>query len=442
MLENQNIEYKEIWKDEYFKQVCAFANTNGGKIIVGINDLGIPVGVDNLKNLLETIPNKSVQFLGLTIDVNSDIKNKKQILVIEVNKSSTPISYKGRYYYRSGSTVQELKAQELYNFILKKTGKTFDEIIIDNAGYSDINNTVLDKFIQKALITNRISQDSLKSNLEDRLINLNLVTNNTKLKNAAILLFGKNPLKFFSSVSFRIGKFNNTDYELLFQDIIEGDIFSMPDKIMDILKSKYLKHNITYEGLQRIEQLEYPEVALREAILNAIVHKDYTGAHIQLSVYDDKLVLWNQGKLPEGLSLDMLKEKHPSKPRNIAIADIFFKAGYIETWGRGMSKIFDSCKKQNLPVPVIEEIANGFQIIFYKSREKSREKSRDKSREKTSDLILLLIKEDKHITQKIMAEKLDLSVKAIEKNISKLKTNGILIRKGGKKIGYWEINKK
>ena len=442
MLENQNIEYKEIWKDEYFKQVCAFANTNGGKIIVGINDLGIPVGVDNLKNLLETIPNKSVQFLGLTIDVNSDIKNKKQILVIEVNKSSTPISYKGRYYYRSGSTVQELKAQELYNFILKKTGKTFDEIIIDNAGYSDINNTVLDKFIQKALITNRISQDSLKSNLEDRLINLNLVTNNTKLKNAAILLFGKNPLKFFSSVSFRIGKFNNTDYELLFQDIIEGDIFSMPDKIMDILKSKYLKHNITYEGLQRIEQLEYPEVALREAILNAIVHKDYTGAHIQLSVYDDKLVLWNQGKLPEGLSLDMLKEKHPSKPRNIAIADIFFKAGYIETWGRGMSKIFDSCKKQNLPVPVIEEIANGFQIIFYKSREKSREKSRDKSREKTSDLILLLIKEDKHITQKIMAEKLGLSVKAIEKNISKLKTNGILIRKGGKKIGSWEINKK
>ena len=433
MLENQNIEYKEIWKDDYFKQVSAFANTNGGKIIVGINDSGKPVGVNNIEKLLETIPNKSVQFLGLTIDVNSDTKNNKQILVIEVNNSSTPISYKGRYYYRSGSTVQELKAQELYNFILKKTGKSFDEIIIDNANYSDINTDILDIFIQKALKTNRISADSLNSNIKNTLVNLNLATDKSELKNAAILLFGKNPLKFFSSVSFRIGKFNNTDYELLFQDIIEGDVFSMPDKIMEILKSKYLKHNITYEGLQRLEQLEYPEEALREAILNAIVHKDYTGAHIQLSVYDNKLVLWNQGKLPEGLSVDMLKEKHPSKPRNIAIADIFFKAGYIETWGRGISKIFDTCKKQNLPVPLIEEIANGFQISFYKSR--------DKSRDKTPKLILLLIKEDKYITQKNMAEKLGLSVKAIEKNISKLKTNGILIRKGGKKIGYWEIKK-
>ena len=99
--------------------------------------------------------------------------------------------------------------------------------------------------------------------------------------------------KFFPGAYFKIGRFVNSDDDLRFQDIVEGNILEMADKVMNILKTKYLISPISYKGLQRIENLELPEEALREAIFNAIVHKDYTGAPIQLSVYNDKLILWN-----------------------------------------------------------------------------------------------------------------------------------------------------
>jgi ATP-dependent DNA helicase RecG len=118
--------------------------------------------------------------------------------------------------------------------------------------------------------------------------------------------------------------------------------------------------------LQRIEELEYPEDALREAVLNAIVHKSYAGTTIQLSVYDDKLMLWNAGSLPHETTIEQLKEKHSSHPPNKNIADIFFKAGYIEAWGRGINKIIEACNKAGLPEPDIKETQGGVQITFLK----------------------------------------------------------------------------
>ncbi len=168
----------------------------------------------------------------------------------------------------------------------------------------------------------------------------------------------------FPSVSFKIGRFIDGDDDLRFQDVVEGNILQMADKVMDILKSKYLISPIHYEGLQRIEQLEVPEDALREAIFNSIIHKDYTGAPIQLSVYNDKLVLWNEGRLPEGFTIETLLEKHPSRPANKNIADIFFKAGFIEAWGRGIAKITTGFVSANLPVPVFQSVMGGIMVTI------------------------------------------------------------------------------
>ena len=133
-------------------------------------------------------------------------------------------------------------------------------------------------------------------------------------------------LKYFTHAYFKIGRFGSSDSDLRFQDVVEENVLDMPDRVMEILRSKYLTSPIHYEGLQRKEVLEYPEEALREAIINAIVHKDYTGTTIQLSVYDDKLILWNPGALPDSLSIDQLKQKHASFPRNknILIFLLFF----------------------------------------------------------------------------------------------------------------------
>ena len=221
-------------------------------------------------------------------------------------------------------------------------------------------------FLQKALAKQRISGNAEFADPFIFLKNLQLVNENGEFSLAALLLFGKKPKKFAPSAYFKIGRFGKSDSDLRFQDIVEGNILEMADKVLDILDAKYLTRPISYKGLQRIEGLEYPEKALREAIVNAIIHKDYAGTTIFLSVYDDKLMLWNPGKLPESLTIEKIKGKHNSEPRNRLIADVFFMAGYIEAWGRGMNVIMEGCKEYGMPEPIINEEQGGLSVVFLK----------------------------------------------------------------------------
>jgi len=113
--------------------------------------------------------------------------------------------------------------------------------------------------------------------------------------------------------------------------------------------------------------LEYPEDALREAIINAVIHRDYLGtSSIQIRVYDDRLVIMNEGKLPPEVPVEKLKEEHVSKPRNPLLARVFYLAGLIEAWGRGTIKIVESCKQNGLPEPDFIEEHGVMKVIFYK----------------------------------------------------------------------------
>jgi ATP-dependent DNA helicase RecG len=364
--EQQNIEYKQSWHDDILKWICGFANAEGGSIFIGIDDKGKVIGVNEYKKLIEDIPNKIVSHLGLVVDVNLHANAKKHYIEIIVKPSEVAISYHGLYHYRSGSTKQELKGIALQEFLLKKMGRSWDDMPCAGATLKDIDEKAVRNFIEKALDQKRISRDANKDGTKTLLTNLRLINEKGKLKCAALLLFGKDPLKYFTQAYFKIGRFGQTDHDLKFQDTIEGNIFEMTDKVLQILYSKYLTSPIHYEGTLRIEKLEYPEPALREAILNAIVHKNYAATTIQLSVYDDKMILWNPGALPHELTIEQLKKKHASYPRNKNIAEIFFKAGYIEAWGRGTNKIMEAFKRVGLPEPEFVEHAGGIQVIFQK----------------------------------------------------------------------------
>jgi ATP-dependent DNA helicase RecG len=270
MNESQNIEYKINWRDEYLKWIAGFANASGGKIYIGLDDKGNAVGLNNAHKLMEDIPNKIVNYLEIIADVNLLQADNKPYIEINVSPSGVPISYKGVYHYRSGSTKQELKGSALQQFILKRLGRTWDDLPCENASLADIDPAALSYFFKKAASSNRLTTDIEKSDLKTTFENLNLLTNGNKLKNAALLLFGKKPSKFFPSVSFKIGRFVAGDDDLRYQDIVEGNILQMADKVMEILKTKYLISPLNYEGLQRIEKLEIPEMALREVIFNAI----------------------------------------------------------------------------------------------------------------------------------------------------------------------------
>lgn len=131
--ENQNIEFKSSWEDDYLKWLCGFANSQGGKLFVGVDDKGIVVGLNDTKNLSTLISNKAKDTLGIMVDVN--IRKYKELEFIEVvtQPYSVPISLRGRYYYRSGATNQELKGNALTEFLLKKAGRSWDDVIEERA---------------------------------------------------------------------------------------------------------------------------------------------------------------------------------------------------------------------------------------------------------------------------------------------------------------------
>jgi len=366
MQEQQNIELKQSWRDEYLKWICGFANAQGGRIYIGMDDSGKVTGVDDYKKLMDDIPNKAVNHLGLVVDVNLHRSAGNHYVEIVVPVSSVPIAYHGIYHYRSGSTKQELKGIALQNWLLKKIGKKWEDMPVEGASFNDVDEASIQTFIFKAIGKDRIPASTANNGIELLLKNLGLLTGEGLLTNAAILLFGRSLTKVTVTACFKIGKFGNSSHDLLFQDIIETNIFDMAEKVMETLKAKYLVRPIFYNGLERMEPLEYPESALREAILNAIIHKEYSGTYTFLRVYDDRLHIWNPGSLPEELNIEALKKDHSSYPRNRNIANVFFKAGYIESWGRGMNKIIDACTEAGLPEPLIEEEQGGFGITFLK----------------------------------------------------------------------------
>ncbi len=445
--ENQNIEYKESWRDEYLKWICGFANANGGKIYIGISDKRQIVGVTNAKKLMEDIPNKVANILGIVVDVNLLKENGRAYIEIVVRPSSMPIAYKGQYHYRSGSTKQELKGVALQQFIMRKMGQSWDDFPQEHATLDSIDRDSIDYFIRKSIAAGRMEADERDASTEHILKNLNLITDSGKLKNAAILLFGKNVQMYFPAVEFKIGRFHSSESDLITQDVIEGNIIQMADKVMTILRTKYLTSLIRYEGMQRIEELEIPDRALREIIYNAIIHKDYSGSSIQMWVYDDCVKIWNYGLLPEGITPESLLQEHPSLPRNKNLAYAFFKAGFIESWGRGFKKIREALNVVKMPMPEVKENCGGVLAVMKRF---TMEEIIDKRDEASNNEIKVrvelterqkaiwqMIKKNPFVTAKDIAVKLSVSERTIRRNLSIMQKTKVVRREGNKKQGMW-----
>jgi len=144
--ENEQVEFKRLWKDEHLKTLCAFANTNGGNMLVGIEDDKTITGVKNTENLLEILPNKITNRIGITANVSIEKIKNKSIVILEIQKMYAPVSYHGKFCARSGSVTAELRTGELTHFLLKKYGKTWDDIPVENFSIKDIDNKTIEKF--------------------------------------------------------------------------------------------------------------------------------------------------------------------------------------------------------------------------------------------------------------------------------------------------------
>ena len=368
--ESQSLEFKESLrlKDELGDTVSGFSNSDGGFILVGVSDDGGVFGVDTGKNTLEELANYIKRNTDPRIFPSVKILDigGKKVVMIEVRASAEkPVFFKNHAHKRVGKTNQRISSSELRT-LAKESGEKiyWDERVCGDASLKDIEEEKVRQFLRRARFERRL-EIGPDIPVKDALERSNLIKNN-KLTNAAILLFGKEPQKFFLQTKLRCALYKGrTPVTFIDLRIIEGNIIDQVGEAEKFVLA-HIKKAAKIVGFERQEVWEYPINALREAIVNAICHRDYSySSDITIGIFDDRIEISNPGTLPEPLTPEDLKKKHKSIPRNPLVANAFFLIGNIEQWGEGTNKIVKWCLEHGLREPNFEEIAGGFLVRFY-----------------------------------------------------------------------------
>ena len=452
--ETQTIEFKQSWHDEYLEWICGYANAYGGTLYIGRADDGTPIGVVKAKSLMESIPCKITDTMGIIADVNLLNEDGKDVIEIKVEKYPSLISYHGKYFYRSGTTMRTISGKELDRLLLKQHGKTWDAVPMHKLKARDLDSGAIRFFKDEAVRHNRLSRKELNVSREILMENLHLVDDEGLLARAAMMAFHHDPERWVTGAYVKIGYFEDSDSDLRYQDEIHGPLIQQADKVVDLVYTKYLKALITYKGIHRIEQFMFHPDAFREIVLNAIVHKDYSGGNpVQISVYPDKIYVWNDGTFPPELNTAAkLFGKHSSKPYNPGLAGVFFKCGLIEAWGRGFDKITAGCKEYGGPRPSYKISESGVMVLckacpaYLKLKDSGVEQSphttqttTQSTTQTTAQRILAIIKANPSVSRVALSREIGLSSDGIKWHLQKLKEGNAIRRVGPKYGGHWEV---
>ena len=363
----------------------------------------------------------------------SDIDDKT-ILKINVRKSNQPISFQGKYYIRIASTTRLMKDDELREFFIK--GSNWDSYTEDYS-YDEIDEETIRKFVRLAINNGRLSSASEWENPKDILEKLKL-SDSDKITNAAIILFGKNPQKHFVNVVVRIGRFKD-QASIISDRKIGGNLFKIAEESENTIKQFI---NVRYEikdSFQRKEIWDYPLPAIREALFNAIIHRDYfkSNIQIQIKVFDNFIWFYNPGILPEELTVEKLHGIHPSIARNPLIMNVFYLAGFVEEYGSGFERIKNAFKEQELPDPLISTDDSGFILQFNKRIELPDIRNLNERQKKTVGYL----KKEGRISTKIYQKINETSTRTSIRDLNDLIDKGFLIRIGDGKSVYYILKK-
>lgn len=366
--ETENVEFKPSLSqvNEIVETVSAFSNTSGGRILVGISNSGKLLDVNIGKDTIERLTNKIVSNAEPKVYPNISVKgiNKKDIIVIEVKKSSDVVLAFGRAFKRVGKSTVRMSKDEYEKTILERKRVYFDSQIYKGATLKDIDGKKVKWFLRKSKTERKFDID-LETPIKEVLEKLNLITDK-ELTNAAILIFGKNPQKFFLHSRIRCARFKGIEpLDFIDMKVFEGTIPELRENAMKFIM-QHIKHAVYFDANRRYDKWEYPLRALEEALTNALAHRDYfSDAEVQLSIFDDRIEIWNPGELPKPLKPEDLKRKHKSIPRNKLIADMLFLIKYIERWGTGTNRMIDEMKENGLEEPQFQNISGGFEVTLF-----------------------------------------------------------------------------
>jgi ATP-dependent DNA helicase RecG len=371
--EGENVEFKEQWNDHGLEALASFVNTKGGSLLIGVRDNGTVIGWTGDDRAQQTIINQIVEILRVQPSVSVQQEKKKSVLVIEVRSGTTLATCRGRYFQRVGNTTREIPAEQLGRYFIAKLGVQWDSIA-DNYTLEQIDPAAIKRFLE--LAKNRLPFARDDESVESLLQKLELIRDG-KITRGAILLFGKNPQASFTSAQIHMGRFRDA-ITIIDDKLLKGNLFSQVDAAVQLFQ-QYMQ--VRYEfnekpakteplsAMQRTEIWDYPIKALREAVINALIHRDYfqTGSEIQIRVYDDRVVITNPGGLTGGMTVEELRQEgHRSLPRNTLLAQVFYYGELLEKWGTGTSRMISLCQDHGIPEPEFSAHPDWFKVTFAK----------------------------------------------------------------------------
>lgn len=359
-------------RDRIVEIVCSFANTKGGVVLVGVSNKGKVQGLDIGRQTIEGLTNTIIDNLDPKIypEIKRHKIDKKNVISIEVAESSDkPHLAFGKAFIRVGKNSKPMGRGEYEKQLVSKNKDKlhFDSQICKDAKLTDIDKIGLNRFIKEAR-RQRGLKISEGGKTGDILKQLKLIQSG-KLTNAALLLFGKEPKFLQAEVKCIRFKGNKPVKPYIDFQTIEGNIFDLVDRSLDFVLRNIKKSIWLVPGqAQREEKYEYPPDAIREAIVNAIVHRNYwSPSKVQVRVFDDYIEIWNPGNLPEGWTVENLKRKHESVPKNPLLFKQLFWVKYVEDVGGGTIDIIDECKEWGLAEPDFEHTGTSLIVTLKKS---------------------------------------------------------------------------
>lgn len=438
--ESETLEFKRQWTDRALEDLAAFANTHGGTLLVGIREDGEIVGAPADDREIQRITNLIAAHLGITPSLRLIKMQGQPVLEIRVEPAHGLIAYGGRYLRRVGTTNRDFAPEELARHLLERSGRTWDGL---PSGWTlnDVDSNALENFA-------RLARPKLPhldpKNPEQTLQNLELLSDG-QLKNAGVLLFGKRPQRLFPQGQVRIGLFRGTeildshDYQGTLWEQLEGAM----ERFRQVLKVRFdvRAEDASLEGLRRREVWEYPLEALREALINALIHRDYTiPADIQIKIHEDSLEIWNAGELPPPLKPEDLRGPHRSVLRNPLLAQAFYFAGLIERWGTGTTRILELCHRQGLPEPEFQNHQGGFLVTFAKDPY-TPERLRAIGLNERQVQAVLYVKQRGRISNQAHQELVGVSKRTASRDLNDLVQRGIFERVGGTGKGTYYLLK-
>ncbi|MHB1948491.1 MAG: RNA-binding domain-containing protein [Gammaproteobacteria bacterium] len=457
--ESQRLEFKKSTSllRAAFESICAFLNAKGGTVLIGVTNSGEIVGQDvaDITRLeiareikkIEPTPSVEVHYIS--------INEKKYVIAIEVSSGKhAPYVYDGRAFERNQTTTERMSQHRYEQFIVRRgqLNHSWESQIAVGYDVNSLDHEQIRKAVKLGVDKQRISVEVLSYDIEHILTNWELLKDG-HLINAAVVLFAKKIHPDHSNCLIRLARFRGTDKmgDFIDNQRVQGNAFQILSSVNDFVR-RHLPIASFFESdsFQRIDQPAVPMLALREAIVNAISHRDYANASsISLSIFDDRLVIWNNGELPPQLTIEDLKKRHESYPRNKIISTIFYDIGWVEGWGTGTVRMISYCQKNKTPEPEFEEYSGGFSVIF-----RLKEPMSSVTKKEPQDLQFELTTRQKEIVD-ILKSANELTTKNIMQNLSNppaertlrddlasLKSKGIINSRGHARTTVWFIVKK